>query len=83
MGATTLDFPVADDAVNGAPRGFTYNGNLTGSSLALTITRRNAWVMMDEAQFFNNVSTGVPEPVTSTLIGLGLVGLAILRRRAT
>lgn len=83
MGATTVDFPIADDTVNSAPRWYTFTGlNLSGSSLQLTVNRRNRWAMMDEVTFAGP-GAAVPEPGSILLTGLGAACLILLRRLLT
>ncbi|MBX9917534.1 MAG: FxDxF family PEP-CTERM protein [Nitrosomonas sp.] len=76
-----INFPISDPA-GSAPFAFVANGlAFTGNDLAVTIHRSNAWVFLSEVEF--NV-TPVPEPETYAMLlaGLGLVGIAIRRRKA-
>lgn len=77
-----INFPISDPA-GSAPFAFVANGlSFTGNDLSVTIHRSNAWVFLSEVEF--NV-TPVPEPETYAMLlaGLGLVGFAVRRRKAT
>ena len=77
-----INFLISDPA-GSAPFAFVANGlSFTGNDLAVTIHRSNAWVFLSEVEF--NV-TPVPEPETYAMLlaGLGLIGFAIRRRKAT
>jgi hypothetical protein len=81
------NFTVAHDAIIGeATRGWlTFTGSwTTGTPLQITLTPVDGkWIFVDEVQFFGTPGGPVtaPEPSTMLLLGLGLVGLAEVRRR--
>jgi len=72
-------FNIPADNVNGAPRFLTFNNlNLNASSVAITLTRSNNWIMLDEVTFDGTVA---PEPASSLAIAAGLAVLLLWSRR--
>jgi len=76
-------FTVPPDNVNGSPRWLVLSGlGLTASSVTITLTRSNNWIMLDEVTF--DGSTAAPEPASWLAISGGLAGLLLhALRRAT
>lgn len=74
---------IAADNVNVAPHAYTISGlNLSGSSVAVQLFQAPgfSWVMAAEVSFDGTSATSVPLPGSVALLGLGLVGMAIVRR---
>ena len=55
--------------------------DLTGSQITVTLDVPTQWVFLGEAQFFGSPATAMPEPASLAMFGIGLAGLAALRRR--
>lgn len=66
-------FIIPADNVNGSPRWLSFNNlGLTGSSVSITLTRSNNWMMLDEVTFDGSTA---PEPGPFALIAAGIAGL--------
>ena len=75
-------YSVADPAGD-APFQFDVTGlNLNLADLDISINRNNQWVFVSEISFDGSSrGSSIPEPGSLALLGLGLFGLAKLRRR--
>ena len=64
-------------------KGFeSFSGSFTGSSLVVTLNHgATDWVFVNEAQFTDGGTSGVPEPASLTLAGIALGGLIFARKR--
>lgn len=60
---------------------FDVSGLASTDTVGVQIARSNSWVFASEVEFQDDQST-VPEPSTLLVMGSGLAGLALLRRRA-
>ena len=82
-GGSLTNVALADPA-GSAPTSFTIgNLNLSGSAVDLQFFRRSSWVFVSEVEFFGSVQEyqGVSEPLTLGLLGAGLLGVGLARRR--
>jgi hypothetical protein len=88
-GVSETQTPPANYTGTGANQWYNFTGlDLNGDTLKITFHYNPTppagpadWVLLSEVQFFAPAVSGVPEPTTMLLLGLGLVGLAGVRRK--
>jgi hypothetical protein len=73
------DFPTTDFAADGT--GFvSYAGSFTGSTMVVNLNHPTSnWIFVNEVQFTTNSTA--PEPASLLLVGLGIGGVVLGRRR--
>jgi hypothetical protein len=73
---------VVPDPASGDPFVFTVNNLALTGDITTTLNRSGGWVFLSEVTFDNGLrATAVPEPLTLSIFGAGLAGMAALRRR--
>ena len=72
---------VQDFGINGVNFIGLINNDSTFNALTVTYGRDDDSVAIDEFRFGNSNATAIPEPAPLTILGVGLLGLAAMRRR--
>lgn len=79
------DFNLTGNEVTPGTRGWlTLDGSWTGDQFTLSLADIGdaRWIFVDEVEFIGTPNGEVPEPATFGLLATGVIGLAVVRRRA-